>query len=275
MAPVVSHVAVSRTTSAGAPTRSWSRVNFDQPLRTLAAPNDQPSGTSRTHGTKEAVGTDWASSHRGSSSWQDRLAMDSGVVPASLLISASRKPSSDQDRQRDHQEQQPHPPQAPPLDRDRTGPSRQQVQELVVQVAALLADHPAQLRRDGEPACSCEGLLELGRAELADGSAVDPCRIRAQRQAEHHVRQVDGLAPRAGASLGEGHIDQQQTAVPDEQVGGLDVPMGQTGVPQVPDQHQPVVDDLVVDDGVAELCGVCEELGDQQVLPFGVSSTKP
>ena len=53
--------------------RSWSRVNLDQPLRTLAAPSVQPSGSGRTHGTREADGTDWASSQSGSSWSQPRL----------------------------------------------------------------------------------------------------------------------------------------------------------------------------------------------------------
>jgi hypothetical protein len=38
---------------------------------------------------------------------------------------------------------------------------------------------------------------------------------------------------------------------------------------------QALVDDVVGDLGVAEFCGAVEELGDQQVLPLGVSSTKP
>jgi hypothetical protein len=48
--------------------------------------------------------------------------------------------------------------------------------------------------------------------------------------------------------------------------------VGQPGVPQLADDSQPVVDDLVpglgIDLGFAELGGAVEELGDQQVLPF-------
>ena len=71
-----------------------------------------------------------------------------------------------------------------------------------------------------------------------------------------------------GAELNEGDVDQQQPAVADQQVGRLDVAVGQPGVPQLADDAQPVVDHLVVDLGLAQLGGAGEELGDQQVLPL-------
>ena len=61
----------------------------------------------------------------------------------------------------------------------------------------------------------------------------------------------------------------QQAVVAHEQVGRLDVAMGQPGVPQGADERQPVVHDPLVDLGVAELDRMIEELGDEQVLPFG------
>ena len=53
------------TTIACSPARAWLRVIWDQPLRALAPASFQP-GSSRTHGTSEADGTDWAWSHSGS-----------------------------------------------------------------------------------------------------------------------------------------------------------------------------------------------------------------
>ena len=61
----------------------------------------------------------------------------------------------------------------------------------------------------------------------------------------------------------------------DEQVGRLDVAVGQPGVPQLADQGQSVVDDAVVDVGVAELGRIVEELGDEQVLPLGGELDEP
>ena len=58
-------------------------------------------------------------------------------------------------------------------------------------------------------------------------------------------------------------------AVLDEEVGGLDVAMGDAGVPELTQEGQPFVDDLVVDLGVADLLGTVEELGDEQVLAVG------
>src|SRR4029077_12673032 len=148
----------------------------------------------------------------------------------------------------------------------RTRPGREQVEELGVEVTTLFAQHPTQLGRQGEPAGGGEGLADLGCAELTGGPLVDPWRIGPQRQAQHHVGQVDGLAPRARADLGEGDVDQQDVTVTYEQVGRLDVAVGQPCVPQLADHRQTVVDDRVVDVGFAELNGAVEELGDQQVF---------
>jgi hypothetical protein len=51
--------------------------------------------------------------------------------------------------------------------------------------------------------------------------------------------------------------------------------LGDADVPEGPDHGHPLVDDLVVGLGVAEVPGVLEELGDQHVLLVGVSSTTP
>ena len=89
MAPTVSHVALSRTINPCELTTSLS-VYFDQPLRTFAPPNVQPDGTDRTQGTSDAEGTDWASSHNGSSSRQPRWPTFNGVSVRSSLTSTSR-----------------------------------------------------------------------------------------------------------------------------------------------------------------------------------------
>ena len=72
-----------------------------------------------------------------------------------------------------------------------------------------------------------------------------------------------------GPGLHEGDVDQQHAAVADQQVGRLDVAVGQAGVPQLADDAQAVVDHALVDLGLAELGGAVEELGDQQVLAVG------
>ena len=64
-------------------------------------------------------------------------------------------------------------------------------------------------------------------------------------------------------------------ALADQQVGRLDVAVGQPGVPQLADDAEPVVDHLLVDLGLAELGGAGEELGDQQVLPLGGQLHEP
>ena len=90
--------------------------------------------------------------------------------------------------------------------------------------------------------------------------------IGAHREDEHHVGEVDGLAPRRRSHLHEGDVDEQHLAVAHEQVGRLDVAVREPGVPELADQHEPFVDDVVVDLGVADLLRAVEELGDEQVL---------
>ena len=69
--------------------------------------------------------------------------------------------------------------------------------------------------------------------------------------------------------LGEEDVDQQQVTVTDEQVGRLDVPVGQPGVPQIANEREAVVDDPVVDVGLTEFDRAVEELGYQQILSLG------
>ena len=55
----------------------------------------------------------------------------------------------------------------------------------------------------------------------------------------------------------------------DHEVARLDIAVGDPGVPQLADHCQPLVDDRVVDLGLADFDSVFEELGDQQVLTLG------
>ena len=143
IAPVVSQSAVSRTTRAGLPRRSWSRVNLDQPLRTLAAPRVQPSGSDRTQGTSEAEGTDWASSQSGSSSSQPGLRRGERRQGGVSVDEHGPERDGEEDRRRDHQHQQGEAAGAPALDPDRLGPGGEQVEEFGVKIPALVAQHVA------------------------------------------------------------------------------------------------------------------------------------
>src|ERR687896_616208 len=145
---------------------------------------------------------------------------------------------------------QPDPAGAPALNPDRPGRAGQQADELGMQVPALGPQQVAQLGGQGQAAGGREPLGDLLNGEVLEGSAVDPLGAGAQGQTEHHVGQVYGLAPRRGAGLDEGHVDQQHAAVADQQVGRLDVAVGQPGVPQLADDPQAVVDDGVVDLGL-------------------------
>ena len=78
--------------------------------------------------------------------------------------------------------------------------------------------------------------------------------------------EVDRLPPRRGPHLQPGHVDHLQVPVDDEEVGRLDVPVRETGVPHLAHQLKPVVDDLVGYLGMSERLGPLEERGRQQVL---------
>ena len=127
----------------------------------------------------------------------------------------------------------------------------------------------AELGRHGQSAGGGEPLGDLLDRELAQGPLVDQLRVAAQGQAQHHVGQVDGLAPRARVRLDEGDVDQHHAAVADQQVGRLDVAVGQAGVPQLADDAEALVDDRLVHLGLAELLGFVEELEGDQVLALG------
>ena len=63
-------------------------------------------------------------------------------------------------------------------------------------------------------------------------------------------------------------VDEQHVVVPDQDVGGLDVAVGDPRVPPPPHHAQSVVDDLVAYLGVAYFLSAIEELHHDQVLSF-------
>jgi hypothetical protein len=69
--------------------------------------------------------------------------------------------------------------------------------------------------------------------------------------------------------LGEEHVDQVQLALADQQVGRLDVAVGEVRVPELADNLEALVDDGLVDLGLADLAGAVDELKDDQVLALG------
>ena len=83
------------------------------------------------------------------------------------------------------------------------------------------------------------------------------------------------MLPRSTACRhGEGRTWTKATSIsssspPDHQVPRLDVPVREPGVPQLPDQQQPLVDHVVVDHGLADLDRALEELRDEHVLALG------
>ena len=160
------------------------------------------------------------------------------------------------------------PPQAPALQRDGLA-RRGQGTERAQQVARVLFHERAQLGRAGHPAGGGERLAEFGRGEVAQRLLVDPVGVGAHRENQHHVAEVDGLPPRRGPHLDEGHVDEQQLAVADHEVARLDVPVRDARVPELADQLKPLGDHLIADIGVADLDGAVEELGDDHVLALG------
>ena len=157
---------------------------------------------------------------------------------------------------------------APPLDPDRLA-GRRELAERLQQSAAVGLHRCAQLRRARDAACRGERLRQLLGREVRERLLVDVLGARTQREHQHHVAEVDRLAPRRGPHLHEEHVDQAQPSVLHHQVRGLDVAVREPDVPHPADQLQPVVDDLVVDLGVADLDGVLEELHRDQVLALG------
>ena len=144
-----------------------------------------------------------------------------------------------------------------------------------MEVASLGAHQLAELGWQREPAGGGERLADLADRELLEGPLVDLLGAGPQGETQHHVGQVDGLAPGAGVDLGEEHVDQVQLAVADQQVGRLDVAVGEVRIPEPADDAQPLVDDGVVDLGLADLSAPSMNSKTIRYSRSGVSSATP
>ena len=94
----------------------------------------------------------------------------------------------------EHRGRQSDPPDVPALQRDRR-PGRGEGAEFAEQVARVPFHEGAQLGRAGDPAGGGECFGELGFGEVRQRPPVDPLRVGAHGQDEHHVAQVDRLPP--------------------------------------------------------------------------------
>ena len=103
-------------------------------------------------------------------------------------------------------------------------------------------------------------------AEVFERLVVDALGVGSNGKNEHHVRQVDGLAPGRRPHLRERGIDEEQLAIAHHEVPGLDVAMGNAGVPELPEHIEALIDDLVVDDRFSDLDGALEELHHHHVF---------
>jgi hypothetical protein len=75
--------------------------------------------------------------------------------------------------------------------------------------------------------------------------------------------------------LGEVHVDEVQLAVADQQVGRLDVAVGEVRIPQFVDDGQALVDDGVIDLGLADLLAPSMNSKTIRYSRSGVSWTIP
>ena len=103
--------------------------------------------------------------------------------------------------------------------------------------------------------------VKTRRARLVHALHVGP-----QREDEHHVGQVDCLTPRTRAHLCEGRVDEEKSLLAHQKVGRLDVAVGETGVPELTDDQQSLVDDGVIDFCLTDFVRTVEELRHEQVL---------
>ena len=111
-----------------------------------------------------------------------------------------------------------------------------------------------------------EPLRDLIGREDRRRSRVHPVRVRAQRQAEHHVREIDGLAPRRRPHLQSRDIHELEVALHHQEVRRLEIPVSEPCVPEMPDEVEALVDHGVVHVRIAEVPAPFEELRDEHVL---------
>ena len=184
------------------------------------------------HGTSEAVGTDWAMSSSGS--WGSHRSVWAWIGALSTASSLMSRPHAMPTRT------------VARSSVSTASPIRRMLQRWM----AIGRGRPGRSSRNS--ACrsrpfsrmrlrSWDGMVSprvaanpsviSSTVNWPQGPLVDQPGVAAQGQAQHHVGQVDGLAPRARVRLDEGDVDQQHAAVADQQVGRLDVAVGQARRP--------------------------------------------
>ena len=121
----------------------------------------------------------------------------------------------------------------------RVGTARRRLQRWIAtgRGGASARWRPGRLRRPAAGRAAGSGRSRSGwprtprrsrRRRTSEGPLVDHARGRTgSARVSMHVGEVDGLAPRRGPDRGEGHVDEQHLAVADQEVGGLDVAMGE------------------------------------------------
>ena len=217
------------------------------------------------HGTSGAVGTDWAM--RKSGSWGSHWKVRAWTALLDVAVVDEPAPPDAED---DAGAAEHHSPIRRMLQRwmdDGARPLGQEVEELGVQVAAPFPHEVAELGRHGQLRGGGELLGDLLHREQVP--LVDHLQLTSR--ARHSIMLARSTARRAMGQvrLDEGDVDHHHPAVADQQVGRLDVAMGQAGVPQPADDPEALVDDRLVHLGLAELLGVLEELEGDQVLALG------
>jgi len=101
-----------------------------------------------------------------------------------------------------------------------------------------------ELGRDGESARRRKCFTHVRIGEHGQCLFVHQVRPDVERQYQHHVGEVDRPPPTTGTNLAKGDVNQHQVAILHQEIGRLQVAMGQPGIPQPADDSQTLIDDL-------------------------------
>ena len=182
----------SVASTARSPPTSESSQNRARSSSIWMPPSFHPAGTEAMHGTNSADGTDWALRiirlpvpHVGVPSTPRSWA---GVIRPAVACT----PNSDHD---DDQHREPDAQRAPSLERD-PPLRRRQRPEAGQQVTAVLLHDRTQLGGARDTARGGERLADLLRGEEPQRVLVHAVGVGAHREHQHHVGEIDGLAPR-------------------------------------------------------------------------------
>ena len=242
-------------------------------------PSDHPTGREATQGTRVADCTDWASIQSCSRSSLVG-AVDAVHAERSARGVVVREQLREVDAEEEEQDHEGRPDEdsagGPALDLDRPRSLGEKPQELAVEIAAFGPQRPSQLRREGQAPGGGEALRDLLHAELQPGSFVDLLGVRAQREAQHHVGEVDGLSPWRGTQLGEGDVDDEDF-LPSRTIrlAGLMSRWAMPASHRSRMTRSPSSISASFDLGLAQLDRALEELGDQHVLALGRELDEP